>query len=114
MITLGYSKNLLDKQPTIKGEINQRNWRVDLFKYERLPQGKMMPAGKDEILSMVAKTSLKERLHLPENQGTGLDTGDGQSPGHLSQSTPLSLVHKGEVISEVIGRTNFTWTNCSK
>lgn len=61
MITLGYSKNLLDKQPAIKGEINQRNRRVDLFKCEPLPQGKMMPPGKDEVLNIVAKTSLEER-----------------------------------------------------
>lgn len=66
MITLGYSKNLLDKQPMIKGEINQRNCRVDLFEYEPLPQGKTMPAGQNEILNMVAKTSLEERLHLPD------------------------------------------------
>lgn len=66
MITLGYSKNLLDKQPMFKGEINQRNCRIDLFKYDSLLRGKMMPAGEDETLKMVAKTSVEERLHLIE------------------------------------------------
>jgi hypothetical protein len=45
MITLGYSKNLLDKQPMFKGEINHTNCVIDLFKHESALQGKIVSGG---------------------------------------------------------------------
>lgn len=42
---LEYSKNLLDKQFMVKGEINHTNYMIDLFKHESILQGKMISGG---------------------------------------------------------------------